>query len=455
MNEERSFERFVADNVAGNAQSTPLPDDFYDDIHSFATTTRQRPEWLALIKEPPMRTDSRVTVGSPTVRVMAILAATFLLIAAMAAVGIGVQRLLAADGELVVDQSGNGHYTTITEAVAAAADGDDILVMPGTYAETFVVDKAVAIRGEGQAEVIVQAAPQDYVVPEDFEEPELTDEDEFLDEQDIYYTVASGPFGIEIQSDGVNLEALTLQDNGVRVRSGSAAIDSVTATEFELHNGTNATLTDVEVEWILSMLPGSNTNVADSQLCLLEVSGEGVIERSTIGQDCVDLPDKPDNEVTLLGGVLIWQGSTATLRDNDISVPIDVRMGAAPTIEHNRVVDTGGTAIRLFETGDSVIRGNTLTDNRVAILLPATEGPSANVTIESNTITGGRTGIALTGGSSQLTGNTIENVEGRAVAIGSEASAVLRDNTLCGNREDLYVDDGASADVDDSNEICE
>jgi hypothetical protein len=54
-----------------------------------------------------------------------------------------------------------------------------------------------------------------------------------------------------------------------------------------------------------------------------------------------------------------------------------------------------------------------------------------------------------------LTGNTTENVEGRAVAIGSEARAVLRDNTLCGNREDLYVDDGASADVDDSNEICE
>ena len=106
MNEERSFERFVADNVAGNAQGTPLPDDFYDDIHSFATTTRQRPEWLALIKEPPMRTNSRVAVGSPTVRVLAVVVATLLLIAAMAAVGIGVQRLLAADCVIIVDQSG-------------------------------------------------------------------------------------------------------------------------------------------------------------------------------------------------------------------------------------------------------------------------------------------------------------------------------------------------------------
>ena len=55
MNDERSFERFVADNVAGAAGSVRLPDDFYDDIHAFASRTRQRPEWLALIKEPPMR----------------------------------------------------------------------------------------------------------------------------------------------------------------------------------------------------------------------------------------------------------------------------------------------------------------------------------------------------------------------------------------------------------------
>ena len=41
-----------------------------------------------------MRTISRMTVGSPTVRVVAILAAIFLLIVTMAAVGISVQRLL-------------------------------------------------------------------------------------------------------------------------------------------------------------------------------------------------------------------------------------------------------------------------------------------------------------------------------------------------------------------------
>lgn len=78
MNEERSFERFVADHVAG-AGDVRLPDDLYDDIHVFASRTRQRPEWLALIKEPPMRIDSTLGVGSPVARVAAIAVATLLL----------------------------------------------------------------------------------------------------------------------------------------------------------------------------------------------------------------------------------------------------------------------------------------------------------------------------------------------------------------------------------------
>jgi hypothetical protein len=79
MSEERSFERFVADHVAGTAGDARLPDDFYDDIHSIVSRTRRRPDWLALIKEPPMRIDSTLGVGSPIARVAAIVITTLLL----------------------------------------------------------------------------------------------------------------------------------------------------------------------------------------------------------------------------------------------------------------------------------------------------------------------------------------------------------------------------------------
>ncbi len=85
MNDERSFERFVADHVAGAAGQVRLPDDVYDDIHAFASRTRQRPAWLALIKEPPMRIESKLGVGSPLARIAVIIATTLLL----AALGVG------------------------------------------------------------------------------------------------------------------------------------------------------------------------------------------------------------------------------------------------------------------------------------------------------------------------------------------------------------------------------
>ena len=107
MSEHVDFERLVAGHIADEG-ATPPSDAFYDQLFTRAGGSGQRPEWLALIKEPPMRTDSRVAVGSPTVRVMAIMAAILLLIVATAAAGIGVQRLLAADSAIIVDQSGNG-----------------------------------------------------------------------------------------------------------------------------------------------------------------------------------------------------------------------------------------------------------------------------------------------------------------------------------------------------------
>lgn len=79
MSAERSFERFVADHVAGAGGQVRMPDDFYDDIHAFASRTRQRPAWLALIKEPPMHINSSVSVGSPIARVAVFVVTTLLL----------------------------------------------------------------------------------------------------------------------------------------------------------------------------------------------------------------------------------------------------------------------------------------------------------------------------------------------------------------------------------------
>ena len=77
MNDEVRFERLFADGLHELAPRR-APDRLRTTIKAETGETRPRARWLALIKEPTMRTNNRVAVGSPTARVAAIMAATLL-----------------------------------------------------------------------------------------------------------------------------------------------------------------------------------------------------------------------------------------------------------------------------------------------------------------------------------------------------------------------------------------
>ena len=69
---------------------------------------------------------------------------------------------VAAEGTHIVAQDGSGDFTTITEAVAMAKDGDTILVRPGTYDEAITIDKDITLMGDGEdASEVVVHIPED------------------------------------------------------------------------------------------------------------------------------------------------------------------------------------------------------------------------------------------------------------------------------------------------------
>jgi outer membrane protein assembly factor BamB len=86
MNQPMSLDRFVAEWMADNAPVGPT-EELVDQILTATARQRPRPRWLALLQEPPMSTQTRILVGSPNGRL--VIVATLLLIAALAAVGIG------------------------------------------------------------------------------------------------------------------------------------------------------------------------------------------------------------------------------------------------------------------------------------------------------------------------------------------------------------------------------
>ena len=80
--------------------------------------------------------------------------------AAVVAGGAGVAYWRSRPKRLIVDASGSGDYRTIASAVLAARPADTIVLRPGTYKETLVINNDVQITGEGgRSKVIVEGAP--------------------------------------------------------------------------------------------------------------------------------------------------------------------------------------------------------------------------------------------------------------------------------------------------------
>ena len=138
----------MADRIASEGVSPPS-DAFYDELLSRAGREGQRPR----VAGAPQGASHAIRITrSPSARrrsgIAAILAATILLVAAVAGAGIAGARLLAADGTIVVDPSGNGTTTTIQDALAMADDGDEIVVRPGVYDAPITISEDVVLRGE-------------------------------------------------------------------------------------------------------------------------------------------------------------------------------------------------------------------------------------------------------------------------------------------------------------------
>lgn len=63
---------------------------------------------------------------------------------------------------LIVDPAGSDGFKKVQWALENATDGDTILVYPGTYRESVLVDKGVTIKGSGSGQSFIDAGGQPY-----------------------------------------------------------------------------------------------------------------------------------------------------------------------------------------------------------------------------------------------------------------------------------------------------
>jgi len=453
MNDDRNLERAIASTYEEIAPSRE-PRGLLDDVLLTTSHTRQRPSWLALIKEPPMRLSSSLAVGSPTVRVAAILVATLLITLMVAGAGIAGSRLLAADGTIVVDQNGNGTTTTITAAVEMAEDGDTILIKPGTYDESIVLTKDITIRGDGDRDAIVVEVSEELGRTSWGLEADLD---------------PNSPTAFVFTDSDATLEHLTVRGDSSRIliRGGAPVLRDLVldglgrvccdATSFEptglvIADESTATIERsviqaMDVDFVLGADPTVSGN---------DISGGGIWMQGA-GVD----PVISDNIMDGLGDIAIWGGASPTIEANTITnMPGGIEVqdtgwqipdtGTDPVIRGNTISGATSAGISVDSGASATIVDNELTGNQTGL---SVRGSGA--VISGNVIREGRTGVTLSGaGSPVLEENTIEGYE-FGLMIGSGTTPTLTGNTICGNGKNLLLAGSAEMPDTTGNEICE
>jgi hypothetical protein len=461
MNDTRRFEVFVADQFERARENAQATDSALDDINLRAAGTRQRPRWLALIKEPPMRTNSQLAVGSPAVRVAAVLVAIFLLAMLTLGAGIAGSRLLAADDVFIVAQDGSGDYTSITEAVTVATDGDTILVRPGTYDEAVLVTTDVTIRGDGDRSDIIIERTGD--LPQGLGK----------------WGDAALPYAIRLEHTDASIENLSLRGKASRI---SVVGGSPTMTQLTLQGlgnlGEDAPIHDDRGTWMagLELMDGTTASLSDSD----------IVDTHLV----VDTAASPTLEANLIsrGWALIQgDGVAPVVRDNAFEdswkESIWVGGGAKPEIADNSFsFSNTSTCVRVEDaltdpTGpnragtDPTVRGNSFRECQVGISMArwtsatieknefhgSTTGirflDEADAAIVANVIRDGRTGVEITRGEPVLTDNSITGNK-VGLVLHRPAKPVMSGNVICDNETNVRLMTGAEMPDTEANEIC-
>lgn len=415
-----------------------------------------------------MRSESHLAVGSPTVRVAAVMLATLLLAVALAAAGVAGQRLLAASAPIVVDQSGGGDYATITEAIAAAQDGDTILIRPGKYPETLaVVGKNLDISGEGDRKDIV--LERTYPPTDDPWVVLLSSTATRLANLTLM-----GPYdGVAVSVEGVGtaatLEELTIEvpdpvdmdywGLAVYWDEGTSGVVRDSLIEGTVSVGAAARVTIEENEMPAScidseratgaaiVIRGNAISGCPSELAVaVDASNDVLIEGNDIMAEDLQWPTDYYLSLGRVGIRVAGEGpGNVTIRDNDIhDSRFGIEFGSPDTPTESLVPST-------FNVYRNRLRDN---DMGLARVVGSTGIDGPTVSIVGNTIEGSaQIGIELRRGAATLEDNTItNNVVG--LSLTADAAPALADNTICDNATNLKLPADAEPPELTDNEVC-
>lgn len=266
----------------------------------------------------------------------------------------------------VVDPYERGDFASVGAAIKAARPGDRILVRPGLYQESVVIDKPLELIGDGPLEDIEIRAR---------DAPALVFRASIGRVTNLTLRQAGGEdswAGADIQQGRLDLEGCDISSRAgacVVIRKGADPrlrrnkIRNGPESGVLVYDGGLGTLEDNEIT-------GNGSTGVD-----VSEGGDPVLRRNQIHGNSE-------------GGVYVFDGGLGTLEDNEISgnerAGVEIASDGNPTVRGNRINRNSYQGVWIYDGGKGVVEDNDLNGNAQGALSIA-EDCEPNVTRARNT----------------------------------------------------------------------
>ncbi len=331
--------------------------------------------------------------------------------------------------ELIVDPADASAYAEIDSAVAAAEDGDTIIVRPGTYRTPAVVDRAVAIRGEGPR-----------------------------------HTILLEPVG----GEAIGFAASGASVKGLTIRPAQVGNDGATHSAVAVHNA-QVSVDDCDLSSHLgaTVWIGGPSSRALFKDCAIHDGAQNAIWVTEEGRAEVEscrisghrwpvIVGGPHASMVLRAtevldnydhGIAAMEGATLTVDGCTSSRNAGNGVWLAEATPATRIVastmqSNGGTGVFIERSGGQVT-GNHIADNGVGIAVVGMAAP----TLEDNVVSGNGIGLGVRGSDAapRVIGNTIDGSSRDGIVIDEAAAGRFESNAIThSGRAGVWVSDNGS-----------
>ncbi len=305
---------------------------------------------------------------------------------------------VAQTGDIRVAADGSGDYQSIAKAIAAAKEGDKIVIAPGQYEGTVTVTKAVELIGPDDPKDVVWTAKGDHVI--------------------IWQAQGGRVANMTLQQQG----GCELSCNAIYFNGGSARAEN----NFMSSDGGAAII--VSGENAKPDIVRNTLSKSKESGIFVEDKAGGTIESNDIFENGFAGIEIKSGANPLVKNNLIHDGKAAGIFINDDGIG---------TIETNDIYANAFAGIESKTKAKVLIRNNKIYNGKQSGLWVqrAVKGVFENNEIKNN----GFSGIEISdGGQGLIRNNTVTENKEYGVYAHSKGSATLTDNDLSGNKSGAF-----------------